>query len=737
MKLKLLFAGLLICSLVSAQDFILKKQLADRYYERFDYYKAIPMYEQLLKSYPNAYPVYEKLADSYYRINDSQNAERYFARLVDTSAVKSDYLLHYAQVLARNGKYSQARQWYARYAEARPDDARGASFAKAYDNVRSFYADSGSYVVQKLPFNSELSDFSPMYYKDGLVFASARHNFSIIRILYNWTYSSYLDLYFAKPDDATASLMDKGINTKYHEGPMTFSVTQDTIIFTRSNFYKMRFRTNHEGINKLKLYQARYDATRRKWMDVTPLPFNSNEYSVGHPALSPNGHDLYFSADMPGGFGGTDLYVSHRGVDSTGKVTWGKPVNLGPEVNSPGNEMFPYIDNEGNLWFASNGLPGLGGLDVFVARKTSQGFAKPENLGFPINTSYDDFAYITRTGGKDGYLSSDRYNSVGNDDIFAVKLNKLTLNGLVCDSVNRNVLLENANLLLLNSGNTVISKATTGPDGKFSFLLNFDQKYSIKVSGKGYMPKQQAISTSDAGASMDVTLPLAKEAIPTVEFFCTIVDKSTGEKLEGVHVTMRDSLSHTVVMDTLTSADGGFRKSVPTVKLNDNLVYKIQISKKGYLARSVLFLHKVDSYEVNLNDFLQVTLDKIDLGIDIGKLLNLKPIYFDLGKANIRSDAAKELDKVVKAMKENPTIRIELGSHTDSRGTATSNMALSERRAKSAAEYLYSKGISRDRVVSKGYGETQPLNRCVKGVKCSEEEYQLNRRTEFKILSVE
>ena len=274
-------------------------------------------------------------------------------------------------------------------------------------------------------------------------------------------------------------------------------------------------------------------------------------------------------------------------------------------------------------------------------------------------------------------------------------------------------------------------------DGKFSFPLNFDQKYIIKASRNGYGPKQQDFSTKDAGASIDMTIPLGKEAIPTVEFFCTIVDKSSGKKLEGVHIVMKDSLTHTILVDTTTSADGGFRKAVPSVKLKDNLVYKIQINKKGYLAKSVLFLHKVESYEINLNDFLQVTLDKIDLGTDIGKLLNLKPIYFDLGKANIRPDAAKELDKVVKAMNDNPGIRIELGSHTDSRGTAVSNIALSEKRAKSAAEYLYSKGIARNHIVSKGYGDTQPLNQCVKGVKCSEEEYQLNRRTEFKILTVE
>lgn len=737
MKLKLFFISLILCSVVSAQDFIMKKKLADRYYDRYDYYKAIPMYEQILRSYPRNYQVYEKLADSYFRINDSENAERCYARLVDTTSVNTEYVLHYAQTLARNGKYRLSKQWYVKYAEVRPDDSRGSAFAKAYENLHPFFADSTSFLVQKAPFNSDQSDFGPAYYRDGLIFASARHKFSIVHVLYNWTYSSYLDLFFAKPDEKQAVPIDRGINTKYHEGPVTFNKTQDTILFTRSNYYKLRFRKSYEGINKLELYQARYDAAGKRWTDVTPLPFNNNEYSVGHPALSPDGNDLYFVSDMPGGLGGTDIYVSHRMTDSLGKKTWSKPVNLGPKINTPGNEMFPYIDKEGNLWFASNGLPGLGGLDIFEALKTGSGFAGPVNPGFPINTRFDDFGYITGSGGREGFLSSDRFNGVGNDDIFSFKLNKLTLNGLVCDSANHHIPLGNATVLLLTPAHALITKTVTEADGKFSFPLNFGQEYVIKTSQKGYIPMQQSLTTKDAGISIDLTIPLAKEAIPQVEFFCTIADKSSGEKLEGVHIMMTDSLTHMSVLDTLTSSDGSFRKAAPSIKLNDNLVYKIQISKKGYLAKSVLLLHKVTSYEINLNDFLQVTLDKIDLGVDIGKLLDLKPIYFDLGKANIRRDAAIELDKVVKAMNDNPGIRIELGSHTDSRGTAASNMVLSDKRAKSAAEYLYSKGIARDRIISKGYGDTMPLNQCVKGVKCTEEEYQVNRRTEFKILSVE
>ena len=345
----------------------MKKKLADRYYNRFDYHTAIPMYEQLLNTYPHSYEIYGKLADSYRRINDSKNAERCYAVLVDTANVRHEYVLYYSQALSRNGKYEKAITWYKKYDELEPSDPRGKEFTMAYRNLSSFYKDSTSYIIQKEPFCSDVSDFSPAYYGKGLVFVSARNQFSMIRLFYNWTYTSFLDLYFAYPDSVNAIPFSKELNSIYHEGPVTFSKNQDTIIFTRSNFYHWRFRKSNEGINKLKLFQATWNNNLHKWVNVTPMPFNNDQYSVGHPAFSSNGRDLYFASDMPGGNGGTDIYVSHQIIDSIGKKTWGKPENLGSDINTKGNEMFPFIDNEGNLWFASNGLPGLGGARYFCS----------------------------------------------------------------------------------------------------------------------------------------------------------------------------------------------------------------------------------------------------------------------------------------------------------------------------------------------------------------------------------
>ncbi len=473
------------------------------------------------------------------------------------------------------------------------------------------------------------------------------------------------------------------INSIYHDGPATFSKNQDTIIFTRSNFYHWRFKKSDEGVNKLKLFVATWDALLKCWANIKPMQFNSDQYSVGHPALSKDGSDLYFASDMPGGLGGTDIYVSHKITDSLGNRKWGEPVNLGAEINTRGNEMFPFVDNEGNLWFASNGLPGLGGLDVFVAKKTANGFAKPVNPGYPLNTRFDDFAYITQNGGKDGYISSDRYNKIGDDDIFSVTLNKLALIGLVRDTTNQNKPVENAEVDLCFSDNSLVNKVQTKTDGMFEFPLSFDKNYTVKALKTGYADNKQGLSTvgSKAGKiSFIMNLGKARQVV----LFCTVIDKKTGEKLNDVEINIVDTCKQLLVADTTTSVDGSFRKSVPNVKINDKLGYQITINKKGYLTKKVSFDHIVTSYEIDLNNFLEVSLDKIDVGTDIGKLLKINPIYFDLGKWDIRKDAAVELDKVVKAMIDNPNLVIELGSHTDSRGSSQSNLILSDKRAKSS-----------------------------------------------------
>jgi outer membrane protein OmpA-like peptidoglycan-associated protein/tetratricopeptide (TPR) repeat protein len=724
MKIKFLIISLFICSVVAAQDFVMKEKLADRYYSRFDYYRAIAMYEEILKKSPGDYKVYEKLADSYRKINDSENAERCYAVLTDSLGVKNEYLLYYAQALARNGKYENAAAWYQKYGAKEADDKRGSEYPVVYRDMAMLYKDSASFTVKRMPFSSETSDFSPAYFGNEIVFASARKSFSLVRSLYNRTNTSFLDLFIVSPDSSGSLPFSEELNSIYHEGPVTFSRNLDTIIFTRSNFYNRRFRKSSEGINKLKLFQADWDKKLNLWVNISQLPFNSDQYSVGHPTLSADGKSIYFASDMPGGFGETDIYVSHQITDSFNKSTWGKPVNLGDNINTRGSEMFPYIDNDGSLWFASNGLPGLGGLDIFVAGKEQEMFKKPLNPGFPLNTRFDDFGFITRNSGNDGYLSSDRFNAIGDDDIFRLRRLSRKIIVMVFDSESKKAL-SSANIIVSAEGSET-EKIVSDAGGSGEFAVTSLKPYNFEASKELYQECKVEISQGEIDKTDTLKFAMVKR-IPAFQLTAKIYSATNLNPVPGAIASL---INKADISENQTTSDENGMFSFELQPETDYII-KVSVASPGSQCGSVIIERSTrgNLSTVSFNESFPV--------FCVGDVIKVENIYYDLGKFNIRPDAAKELDKVLKIMKESPGMKIELRSHTDSRGSASSNMTLSEKRAASAAEYLFSGGIARDRVSGKGFGETLPLNHCVKGVKCSEDEFKVNRRTEFKILSIE
>ena len=303
-KLLFIFSGLLIVGSLSGRDPVVRQKIADSYYNRFDYYRAISIYEEILKDEPGNQVINSRLAESYRKINNSEKAEKFYEALVLSGTLSNDEMLHYAEMLARNGKYVESSEWYHKYSAAVPGDQRGNIFPSAFRDLTDLLKDSADFKVSKVKFNSEVSDFSPAYYNDKLVFSSARTRQTAIKTSYNWTNSSYLDLYVADPSSTEAEPFSGSINSVYHEGPLTFTRNLDTVIFTRSNFHDKKFGKDSEGVNRLKLFMAvRKDATG-DWSEPVSLPFNNDEYSVGHPALSSDGNTLYFASDMPGGSGG-------------------------------------------------------------------------------------------------------------------------------------------------------------------------------------------------------------------------------------------------------------------------------------------------------------------------------------------------------------------------------------------------------------------------------------------------
>ncbi len=724
MRFKLLIICLLICRAGYSQDFIRKKKLADGYNTSFDFYKAIPIYDQLLKSHPDDSELYEKLASIYDHLNDSQNAEKCYTFLVSKKEIKPEYMLNYAKALSKNGKYDQAVLWYGKYMEAQPSDPRGGSFSEAYRNLKTFFRDSASFVIKKAPFSTKADEFSPAYFGGSIIFSCDRSDYSKVHFTYNWTQSPYLDLYQAKPDTKDAKPFSKDLNSIYHEGPVTFTKNQDTIVFTRSNYFRSHLHKSSEGINKLSLFQSVWDAGQKRWIELLPLLINNDQYSVEHPALSPDGGKLYFASDMPGGLGEMDLYVSQRITGPNGEKTWGTPVNLGSGINTPGNELFPFIDQKGNLWYASNGIPGLGGLDIFFSGKSKEGFLKPINPGYPMNTRFDDFGFITQNEGEEGFLSSNRNNSYGNDDIYSVSRPFRKLVVWVFDArTKQGIASTQVDVLENGAAPESIENESAIP---VALKVNPFKSYQFRVNKATYKTCSVDL-TSDQLLTMDtIKIPLIRDEL--LINLTGLVYAANGKKpLPGCTVVIRQKSN---LINTLIKSD---LQGLFYAKLQPEADYEIGIV-------NIVAEGKCSAAEMKITTKGLLKDSIFHLAIPVycvGDVIVMEDIYYDLNKYNIRPDAARVLGNLLNLMNDYPKMTIELRSHTDSRASAAYNLKLSDNRAKSAAEYLFSKGIARNRIIGRGYGETMLINKCSDGVPCSEEEHQRNRRTEFKILKME
>lgn len=765
---------------------------ADKQYKRMRYAHAIEEYEKDLTFIKPTLQVYKRLANSYYKVADMKNAERvyklYFQDTTGVAAKDHEAIFEYAQALAQNGHYDKAATWYEKYEKQNGHaDERGKEIHLAYkENIHDFYKDSALYAVYRLDINSPQSDFSPAFYDKGIVFCSARQMETGIRHVHSWNNSPFLDLYYIdtaavnerayKTDKSPEQFEEKGysyiratkelhsdetyhtsndsrtlgyhghyfkgesdqfhsgdpvpfsnkINTKFHEGPATFGPEGKMIIFTRNNYNHGKAGKDDEKVNRLKLYISKKN-DKGDWGKVTEFPYNDDNYSVGHPALSADGKTLYFASDMPGGHGGSDLYKS---TYDNGK--WSKPVNLGDKINTEGNELFPFVDKLDVLYFASNGHPGLGGLDLFKYEHDSL-----THLNYPISSKKDDFGIMVWDNGRKGYLSSNRHFGGFDDDLYMFTANKVIfLEGKVYDKFTK-AIIPNADVVLKDTLGKVLTSVKADSLGFYEMEIDFDKFYEVTGAYPKYFDSTETFNTEKVKTQI-----IKKDLYLWPEFSVRldgiVSDRETNKPLQGVHVKLIDPKTKEVLFETTTPEDGTFEDKMKALRLNDTLVFDLHLSKEKYLAKTVSYSDVIKDSIVWLDHKMDLHMDQIKIGEDIAKIFKLNPIYYDLGKWDIRPDAAVELNKIVAIMEENPGIVIELGSHTDCRSSKAYNQQLSEKRANSAVEYIISKGIDENRIYGKGYGESKLINKCAcegsRKVPCTEEEHALNRRTEFLIV---
>ncbi len=752
-----------------------QERKAEKLFNHFRYLQAIDAYAPIIQKDSNNLRALKNLATSYRKINDFGNAEKVYARVIKLDTVSSENFLYYSQALSVNKKYDLAAQNYTRYSALKSNDSRGAAFGNAYKNLPHFYKDSNNIHIELLNINSGQSDFSPAYYKRGLIFCSNRSEGQLVKRVFEWNQSAFLDLYYisdtskikvakeatdstinyqkrkqhTNDDDTYATSNDsrttgymnfnykdtsgmftqpevtvtrfsKTLLSKYHEGPLAFFSSQDSLIFSRNNYHNGNYEESTDGVNKIQLFSASYN-NDSNWQNIKPLPFNNDNYSTGHPTIAMGDSILYFISDMPGGLGGTDIYRSYYRNGN-----WSAPENIGAPVNSEGNEMFPFIDKENTLYFASDGHPGLGGLDLF---KIS--LSKPEgvrNLGYPINSSFDDFGMIFNPKTSSGFFSSNRRRGSGDDDIYRLTIGTPFFIRVVDGITNKLISQSKVNVTQVNSS----TKPSVDSSDNGQFLVGFANRISYEISGyaEGYAPNT-LIATADE-ANPVVTIPMYKPGCIVVG---TITDKDSKLPIEGARITIYDVTAQDTVFDFRVEANGKY-KYMP---LHSNHIYSMDVSKETYFNKPSSELSTAGNKCIAIvereYDYLRdFELEKIVLG----KAIKIENIYFDLAKYNIRASAAKELDKIVTLMQENPDIIIELSSHTDCRASFQYNMTLSDNRAKASANYIVSKGINLNRITGKGYGETKLVNDCACEGKqvsrtCTEEEHQANRRTEFQV----
>jgi outer membrane protein OmpA-like peptidoglycan-associated protein/tetratricopeptide (TPR) repeat protein len=633
---------LLFFSNAFAQKVQVKK--ADKQYEKFAYVDAIVTYEKVMKKGYKTPEMLQKVADAYYFNSQFIEAGIWYAELfnLQPEATNPEYYYRYAQCLKSKEDYAKADEYLKKFYTKKGDDFRAELYKSSENYMEDIQRNSGRFAIQSATaLNSEYSDYGTTVYNGKVIFASTRKSSVFTSTTQKWNNQPFSILY-ASTISATGNLEEpenfsSKLDSKFNEATPVFTKDGKTIYFTRNNYLKKKGKSSDGSIN-LKIYKA--TLIDGKWDNIVELPFNSDEYNVAHPALSPDEKTLYFVSDMPGSIGGADIWK----VSISKNGTFGKPENLGTGINTEGKETFPFISAENELYFASDGHPGLGGLDIFVSKITDKGFSEPENIGKPINSSMDDFGFYIDAN-RNGFFSSNREEGQGFDDIYQFTEYKK----LVCEQL------------------------LTG----------------------------------------------------------IITDVDTGETLEGIIVELYD-INNQRIAETTTDSQGKYLFDTP---IACDMIYRVRASQENYSTDegTVKIPKKTGESELDLS--VKRTKQVLAPGTDLRFVLGIPDIYFDLNKSNIRPDAEIELQKILDVMTEYPDLIVDIRSHTDCRASHAYNEKLSDSRAKASRQWLVDKGIAPNRLTAKGYGETRLVNHCADGVKCSEEEHQQNRRSEFIVVS--
>lgn len=725
------------CTVSYAQNVELNK--ANEYFQAFLFKEAIPLYEKALASDPYMEKALANLAQCYWYTNDPQKAEVWFERALKYPK-NEKYLLQYAQTLKMNRKYAEAQRLFLKYAKI--DSVVAQHFAYSCDFAQKHLSRLNfTFKVENVEtINSKSSDYAPVFYQDELIFTSSRSVAVEKEGEVVWTNDAFNQHYKAIKDNkdslVDAKTLRSFIGKDINDAPMSYSQKEALVAITSNNFMEGIRHIDGSGLMMdIYLYDFK---SMKEWDHNTEkfFRFNANvntkiPYSTGHPSFSKVGNGLYFTSNQPGGMGGYDIYVCYK--TSRG---WTEPKNLGYPVNTAGNEMSPFVDEKGRLFFSSDWHEGFGGMDVFTAERFSFGWGNIQNLGNQVNSSYDEMYFVFQPQKQIGYYSSNRPEGEGNEDIYKVTQKK---NFVDRSRVN---LAEGEKFTfsdeLFKSGQYTLSNTRTKE--MYNLLLklidNPDKIIQINsfTDAKGSTKNNLALSQNRAKALTDfiISKGVNRNRIRYQGYgedyllngcndraTCTDQQHAANRRTEVLVVGHFDPSGNPIV-----TQNGFPGPEISTVSYNNNNNTNNSSSATKSTSKSTT---KTSSSKSNANPVRKSH-------YAIGDVIEVANVYYEHGKSRIDERKSPGLKQLIEILTEHPHVVIEIGAHTDATGSSKYNLELSEKRAKAVKDFLIKKGVTESRLKYKGYGETKLLNRCKDGVKCSDNEHAVNRRTEFKVM---
>ena len=489
-----------------------KLNSADKKYAKYSYIDAIEIYEKVAEKGHKSADLFMKLGNSYYFNGELDKAAKWYKELFALNeTVEPEYYFRYAQSLKSIEDYENANKYLGLF-NKNTTDSRGTEFAKNKNYLSDIEENSGKYTLEKTAINSEYSDYGASFFGNNIVFTSSRIDGAIYSKIHDWTNQNFTDLYIVPLDEynkmGTPENFSKTINTKYNESSPVFTKDGKTMYFTRNNYLKKKGKSD-DKTTWIKIYKATF--SNNEWDNVVELPFNNDDYSVGHPSLSADEKTLYFSSDMPGGYGGADIYK----VTINENDSYGNPENLGPIINTEGRESFPFISHDNVLYFASDGHLGLGGLDVFESKLVNNKFSKPENLAKPINSPKDDFSFIVNDKNT-GFLSSNRDEGDGFDDIYSFNVCNQKVTGLITDMKTQE-LLPNSNVTLFDENMNQLQETTSDENASYSFNIDCNKKYYVRASKEEYETKEKTFVPKTYSGVTQLNIELDRNIFPIIE----------------------------------------------------------------------------------------------------------------------------------------------------------------------------------------------------------------------------